>query len=57
MIVVDVVLYNFFPLRLPLYKVQTSRRTLEEVGTNVEQIRLRYTGEGSEPLTNYLDVS
>lgn len=47
--------------RVPLYKVNSARRTLQEVGTEVKQIRLRYSNGYAEPtpepLSNYLDVS
>lgn len=45
-------------VRIPLTKDKTARNTLREVGTHVQQVRLRYTGGGPipEPLSNYLDA-
>lgn len=40
-----------------MYRVQSARRQLQEVGTAVQQLRLRYGGPTPEPLSNYLDVS
>lgn len=43
-------------VRIPLYRVQSARRQLQEVGTAVQQLRLRYGGPTPEPLSNYLDA-
>ena len=48
--------------RIKLRKMQSSRRSLEEVGTSIESLRQKYKAlsAGSpvpEPLSNYLDVS
>ncbi|KAF5298967.1 hypothetical protein FQR65_LT09516 [Abscondita terminalis] len=43
-------------IRVPLYKMNTVRRTLKEVGTEVTQLRIRYGGATPEPLSNYLDA-
>ncbi|KAJ3665725.1 hypothetical protein Zmor_001206 [Zophobas morio] len=43
-------------VRVPLYKVKSARRTLQEVGTHVQQTRMRYGGPTPEPLSNYLDA-
>lgn len=43
--------------RVKLQKVKSARRQLEEVGTSVKNIQMKYSGEALEPLTNYLDVS
>ncbi|KAF4526914.1 hypothetical protein B566_EDAN008357 [Ephemera danica] len=46
-------------IRVPLYKVKSARRTLQEVGTEITRVRLRYNevdGPTPEPLSNYLDA-
>jgi cathepsin D len=43
-------------VRVPLYKVKSARRSLQEVGTHVQQVRMRYGGPTPEPLSNYLDA-
>ncbi|CAH0558737.1 unnamed protein product [Brassicogethes aeneus] len=45
-------------VRVPLEKFKSVRRTLEDVGTQVKQVQLRYTAGGPtpEPLSNYLDA-
>lgn len=43
-----------------MYKTKSARRTLQEVGTEIVHVRLRYgdfEGPTPEPLSNYLDVS
>lgn len=43
--------------RVPLHKFKSVRRTLQEVGTHLQQVTLRYSrGDTPEPLTNYLDA-
>ncbi|XP_077291233.1 cathepsin D [Arctopsyche grandis] len=44
--------------RIPLYKISSARRTLQEVGTEVKQIPVKYSlgGPTPEPLSNYLDA-
>jgi len=42
--------------RIPLYKMKTVRHTLQEVGTEVQHLRMRYGGPTPEPLSNYLDA-
>ncbi|KAG8245517.1 hypothetical protein J6590_104477 [Homalodisca vitripennis] len=45
-------------LRVPLYKIQSVRDHLREVGTDLTNVRLRYSNDPvPEPLSNYLDVS
>lgn len=48
-------------VRVPLYKFQSVRRHLKEVGTELETVQLRYGQKlagvaGPEPLSNYLDA-
>lgn len=43
-------------LRIPVYKAKTPRRFLQEVGTEVNQVRIRYGDLTPEPLSNYLDA-
>ncbi|KAF7278249.1 hypothetical protein GWI33_008605 [Rhynchophorus ferrugineus] len=45
-------------VRIPLTKGKTVRNSLREVGTHVQQVRLRYSSLSAtpEPLTNYLDA-
>ncbi|PNF16139.1 Lysosomal aspartic protease [Cryptotermes secundus] len=45
-------------VRIPLYKFQSARRTLQEAGTDVHQFRLteNVNGPTPEPLSNYLDA-
>jgi A1 Propeptide. len=51
--------FFFVFCRIPLYQFQSARRTLQEAGTDVHQLRLRENVDGPtpEPLSNYLDVS
>ncbi|KAL4224577.1 hypothetical protein ACF0H5_015277 [Mactra antiquata] len=47
--------------RIKLHRVKTVRRTLQEVGTSIESLRLKYSNYGTdgptpEPLSNYLDA-
>ncbi|KAK9739930.1 A1 Propeptide [Popillia japonica] len=42
--------------RVPLHKTKSPRRTLQEVGTHLQQVRIRYGGPTPEPLSNYLDA-
>ncbi|EEZ99098.1 lysosomal aspartic protease [Tribolium castaneum] len=53
--IVCVLVANAF-VRVPLYKVKSARRSLQEVGTHVQQVRMRYGGPTPEPLSNYLDA-
>ncbi|XP_053604940.1 lysosomal aspartic protease [Plodia interpunctella] len=45
-------------LRVPLYRMQTVRGKLQEVGTELQTVRIKYTvkGPAPEPLSNYLDA-
>ncbi|XP_051156190.1 lysosomal aspartic protease [Leptopilina boulardi] len=44
-------------LRIPVYKAETPRRFLQNVGTDVSIVRIRYGGGlAPEPLSNYLDA-
>ncbi|XP_043283158.1 uncharacterized protein [Venturia canescens] len=44
-------------LRIPVYKIESSRRQLKAVGTELQQLRLRYGGGMvPEPLSNYMDA-
>lgn len=43
-------------IRVPLYKIQSVRRQLQDVGTDLQHLRLRYGGPTPEPLSNYLDA-
>ncbi|XP_063218189.1 lysosomal aspartic protease-like [Bacillus rossius redtenbacheri] len=43
-------------VRVPLYRTESARRTLEAVGTHLQQLKLRYGGPTPEPLSNYLDA-
>jgi len=51
-------------VRVPLTKVKSARRTLQEVGTDIEVVRHRWTELGAnrltgpvpEPLSNYMDA-
>lgn len=46
-------------IRVPLYRMKTVRAHLHEVGTELQQLRIKYAvgGPTPEPLSNYLDVS
>lgn len=47
----------YVALRIRLHKTDSIRKTLKEVGTEVEQVRLfDATGIVPEPLSNYLDA-
>ncbi|GJQ74383.1 cathD [Trypoxylus dichotomus] len=43
-------------VRVPLYKIKSARRTLQEVGTEVQRVQIKYGGPTPEPLSNYLDA-
>ncbi|KRT82683.1 hypothetical protein AMK59_4138 [Oryctes borbonicus] len=43
-------------VRIPLYKVKSARRTLQEVGTEIQRVQIKYGGPTPEPLSNYLDA-
>ncbi|KAL3279028.1 hypothetical protein HHI36_016543 [Cryptolaemus montrouzieri] len=44
-------------VRVPLYKFKSARKTLEEVGTSIRTIHLKYSSDPvPEILTNYLDA-
>lgn len=62
------VLYFFYAkklslfFRLQLHKFESARRTLQSVGTEIQQVKIKYAnnaqvGGDPEPLSNYLDVS
>lgn len=42
--------------RVPLTKIETVRKQLKQVDTELSQVRLRYGGPTPEPLSNYLDA-
>lgn len=45
--------------RVKLYRMQTVRRTLQQVGTAISSLKYKYTGRqdpAPEPLSNYLDA-
>ncbi|PZC86915.1 lysosomal aspartic protease [Helicoverpa armigera] len=45
-------------LRVPLYRMKTVRRHFQEVGTDLQVVRIKYavSGPAPEPLSNYLDA-
>nr|XP_013189528.1 unnamed protein product [Amyelois transitella] len=45
-------------LRVPLYRMQSVRGKLQEVGTELQSVRIKYAAKGPapEPLSNYLDA-
>lgn len=53
-------IFFFFNIRVPLYKVTSARNHFHEVGTDLVQLRLSSTNQVSgptpEPLSNYLDA-
>ncbi|KAJ8961795.1 hypothetical protein NQ318_021398 [Aromia moschata] len=53
-----VVAVNCEIIRVPLERFKSARRTLQEVGTSIQQVKIRYKSEGPapEPLSNYLDA-
>ncbi|KAJ8982264.1 hypothetical protein NQ317_007235 [Molorchus minor] len=54
-----IVVVNCNIVRVPLQRFKSARRTLQEVGTSIEQVKIRYGygGPAPEPLSNYLDVN
>jgi len=43
-------------VRVPLIKFKTAKRTLQEVGTEIQRVHIKYGGPTPEPLSNYLDA-
>lgn len=45
-------------LRVPLYRMKTVRKHFQEVGTDLQVLRIKYavSGPAPEPLSNYLDA-